>query len=110
VEQKISHFRPHKTQWEALNFPTQFGAAICGSQSGKTTVGAVWAGLRIQDELKTKKPRPGLIGAPTYKLLRQSTLQKFWEQFPNLQQYYRKQESVIELPYEVEGQIKKYPI
>jgi hypothetical protein len=70
----------------------------------------VWAGLRIQDELKTKKPRPGLIGAPTYKLLRQSTLQKFWEQFPNLQQYYRKQESVIELPYEVEGQIKKYPI
>lgn len=92
-------FNPHPIQYKALNFDTQFGAAICGSQSGKTTVGAVWAGMQIQREISSKKPRPGLIGAPTYKILRQSTLQKFWEQFPNLQQYYKKQENVIEVPY-----------
>jgi len=114
----MSVFNPHKVQWEALNFDnpkfkdsTQFGAAICGSQSGKTTVGAVWAGLKIQYEMGRKDPRPGLIGAPTYKILRQSTLQKFWEQFPNLQQYYRKQENVIEIPYEdSKGNLKMYPI
>lgn len=116
-------FDPHPIQWEALNFdnkefcekkgeePTQFGAAICGSQSGKTTIGAVWTGLKIQEEMSKPTPRPGLIGAPTYKILRQSTLQKFWEQFPNLQQYYRKQENIIEIPYQdKKGDVKVYPI
>ena len=110
-EQRILEFKPHPVQWEALNFKTQFGAAICGSQSGKTTVGAVWTGMNIQREMERKDPRPGLIGAPTYKVLRQSTLQKFWEQFPNLQQYYRKQENVIEIPYQdSKGNNKTYPI
>jgi hypothetical protein len=110
-EQKVVNFSPHPTQWEALNFKTQFGAAICGSQSGKTTVGAVWAGLEIQREMARDDPRPGLIGAPTYKVLRQSTLQKFWEQFPNLQQYFKKQESTIEIPYQnKKGENKIYSI
>lgn len=104
MSQEVTTFDPHPVQWEALNFKTQFGAAICGSQSGKTTVGAVWAGLRTQEEIqrafsKKDKPRPGLIGAPTYKILSQSTLIKFWEQFPHLQKYYKRQESVIEIPY-----------
>jgi len=104
-------FKPHPVQWEALNFDTQFAAAICGSQSGKTTVGAVWAGLRIQEEMKSAKPRPGLIGAPTYKILNQSTLQKFWEQFPHLQQYHKRQESVIEIPYQnKKGEQKVYSV
>lgn len=108
---KVVEFNPHPIQWDALNFPTQFGAAICGSQSGKTTVGAVWSGLRIQDEMNRPDPRPGLIGAPTYKVMRQSTLQKFWEQFPNLQQYHKRQESVIEIPYQTKkGENKVYPI
>lgn len=109
-EQKPVIFTPHPEQWKALNFETQFGAAICGSQSGKTTVGAVWAGLRIQDEMQRADPRPGLIGAPTYKVLRQSTLQKFFEQFPNLQQYHKRQESVIEIPYTYKKQNKVYSI
>jgi hypothetical protein len=108
---EASVFNPHPVQWEALNFKTQFGAAICGSQSGKTTVGAVWAGLRIQEEMARAVPRPGLIGAPTYKVMRQSTLQKFFEQFPQLQQYHKRQESVIEIPYQdKKGQNKIYSI
>lgn len=107
----MEQFNPHPKQWEALNFPTQFGAAICGSQSGKTTVGAVWAGLRIQEQLMESKPKPGLIGAPTYKVMRQSTLQKFFEQFPNLQQYHKRQEAVIEIPYhDKKGNLQIYPI
>lgn len=104
-------FQPHPEQWKALNFTTQFAAAICGSQSGKTTVGAVWAGQKFLEEIKRKEPRPGLIGAPTYKILRQSTLQKLWQQFPNLQQYYRKQDQVIEIPYkDAKDETKVYPI
>jgi hypothetical protein len=104
-------FKPHPVQWQALRFKTQFAAAICGSQSGKTTVGAVWAGMRIQEQLNSKKPMPGLIGAPTYKIMNQSTLQKFWEQFPHLQQYHKRQESVIEVPYtNKKGENKIYPI
>lgn len=111
MPENVSIFDPHPAQWEALNFPTQFGAAICGSQSGKTTVGAVWSGLRLQEEMAAEKPRPGLIGAPTYKVLRQSTLQKFWEQFPSLQQYHKRQESVIEIPYQDKaGRPQVYPI
>lgn len=107
----IIEFNPHPKQWEALNFKTQFGAAICGSQSGKTTVGAVWAGQRIQEEMAKPHPRPGLIGAPTYKVMRQSTLQKFFEQFPNLQQFHKRQESVIEIPYQdKQGRMQFYPI
>lgn len=110
-KQKVTHFKPHPTQWKALNFETQFGAAICGSQSGKTTIGAVWSGLRLQEELQRPDPRPGLIGAPTYKVMRQSTLQKFFEQFPQLQQYHKRQESVIEVPYtDRKGNNKIYPI
>jgi len=96
---QIKKFEPHPAQWDAFNFKTQFGACICGSQSGKTTVGAYRAYQWINDELQKDVPRPGLIGAPTYKILQQSTLFKFWEQFPWLRQYYKKQENIIDIPY-----------
>lgn len=61
-------------------------------------MGAYWAANQIGEEWKKDKPRPGLIGAPTYKILQQSTLQKFFEEFPTYRQFYKKQENVIEIP------------
>jgi phage terminase large subunit len=39
-----------------------------------------------------------LIAAPTYKILQQSTLQKFFLEFPQYRQYYRSGDSVIDHP------------
>jgi phage terminase large subunit len=81
-------------QYDAFNFTTQFGAAIAGVQSGKTFMGALWAGKKI-NEFPTKD---GIIAAPTYKILQQSTLQKFFASFPTLRRYYKESKGVIELP------------
>jgi PBSX family phage terminase large subunit len=81
-------------QFEAFNFKTQFGAAKAGVQSGKTFLGSVWAGKKIQEFSKGV----GIIGAPTYKILQQSTLPKFFQNFPQLRKYYKESKGVIELP------------
>lgn len=83
-----------KQQWEAFNFKTQFGAAIGGVQSGKTFLGSVWAGKKINEF----PDKDGAIIAPTYKILQQSTLVKFFSQFPQLRKYYKEQKGVVELP------------
>ena len=44
IKEKIVKLFP--TQFNAINFNTQFGAVIAGVQSGKTFVGAHWAGKR----------------------------------------------------------------
>ena len=81
-------------QFEALNFTTQFAAVVCGVQSGKTFVGCHWAGKKI-----TEFPeKVGAILAPTYKILQQSTLPKFFEIFPELRKYYKSQKGEINLP------------
>lgn len=81
-------------QFDAFNFQTQFGAAIAGVQSGKTFLGAHWAGNKI-----TKFPdKNGLICAPTYKILQHSTLDKFFQVWPELRKYYKEQKGIIELP------------
>jgi len=105
----------HPKQYEAFNFTTQFCAAISGVQGGKTFVGSYWAANNIL-EGQTQKESFGLICAPTYKILQQSTLPKFFAEFPQFSKYYKKQENVIELspthktyvrsmdnPYGVEG-------
>ena len=83
-------------QYEAYHFTTQFGACIAGVQSGKTFVGSLWAGKKTQ-EFKGKKGI-GVIVAPTYKILQQSTLVKLWHNFPHLKRFYKKSDGVIELP------------
>lgn len=90
----------HKKQFEAFSFKTQFGAAVAGVQSGKTFLGCYWAANNI-NTIKGD----GLIGAPTYKILQQSTLQKFFQEFPQYRQFYKKQESVIDIPRE-DGTVK----
>lgn len=60
-----------------------------GVQSGKTTFGAFW----IQNESDKCGVGDYLIIAPTYKILRQSTLQKFLEMFPKGRGQHNKAES-----------------
>jgi phage terminase large subunit len=81
-------------QYDAFNFSTQFGAAIAGVQSGKTYLGAHWAGKKMCD-YPTKN---GMIVAPTYKILQAATLNKLWEVFPELRKYYKEQKGEISLP------------
>jgi len=81
-------------QYEAINFSTQFGAAVSGVQSGKTFLGAHWAGKKIA-EFPDKN---GIIVAPTYKILNAATLKKFFDVFPELRSYYKEQKGEINLP------------
>jgi PBSX family phage terminase large subunit len=94
AEQIIKEINLFPAQYDAFNFETQFGAAVGGVQSGKTFVGSLWAGKKIEEFPKEH----GAIIAPTYKILQQSTLEKFFNQFPNLRKYYKEQKGVIELP------------
>lgn len=84
----------HPAQWRAFNTKSRYTAVICGVQSGKTFLGAVWAQKKIDEKPKGT----GLIAAPTYKILQQSTLRKFFEIFPEWQRYYRQQQGDILFP------------
>lgn len=81
-------------QFDAYNFTTQFGAICAGVQSGKTFTGSLWAGRKMQEFPKGS----GIIGAPTYKILNQSTLIKFFSFFPTLRGSYKEQKGEIKLP------------
>lgn len=81
-------------QFDALNFKTQFCAVVCGVQSGKTFLGCYWTAKKIQEFPKSV----GAIIAPTYKILQQSTLPKFFLEFPQLRRYYKSQKGQINLP------------
>lgn len=83
----------HPSQFDAFDFSTQFCAAIAGVRGGKTYVGSVWAGNKIQTSEGN-----GLITAPDYKTLRDATLDTFFKIFPEYRKFYKEQKSVIELP------------
>lgn len=83
-----------KAQFDAFNFTTQFAAAVAGVQSGKTFLGAHWAGKKMM-EFPTGN---GIIVAPTYKILQAATMRKLFEVFPELQFCYKEQKGQIELP------------
>src|SRR5882762_471408 len=90
-EKRIELF---KQQFAAFNFKSQFGAAIAGVQSGKTFLGSVWCAKKIQEF----PDGTGIIGAPTYKILQQSTLPKFFQNFPMMRKFYKEQKGEITLP------------
>lgn len=79
-------------QFEALQFKTQFGLVCAGSQGGKSFCGACWSAKKIEE-----KKGVGAIIAPSYKILQQSTLQKFFGLFPQFRKYHKEQKGVIEL-------------
>lgn len=92
TEDKIIELHPK--QMKAFNFSKRYAAVVCGVQSGKTYLGSIWANKKITEFPKGN----GLISAPTYKILNQSTLQKFFSLSPEWLKYYSKQESVIKMP------------
>ncbi len=81
-------------QWDAFHSKKQFIGVCCGSQSGKTYLGALWS-LRKMGEFPDNV---GLISAPTYKILQQSTLEKFFSVYPRLRKYYKQQREEIVIP------------
>lgn len=83
-----------KTQFELINFKTQFGCVVAGVQSGKTFTGVYWAGKKIMEFPKGA----GLICAPTHNILRAATLKKFFDVFPQLRAHFKEQKGEIHLP------------
>jgi phage terminase large subunit len=81
-------------QFDAFNFETQFGAAVAGVQSGKTFLGAHWAGRKMNEF----PDKTGLIVAPINNILRAATLKKLFEVFPQLRAYYKEHKGEIVLP------------
>jgi len=90
-EKTVKFFGP---QYDCFNFKTQFGAAVAGVQSGKTFLGAYWAGKKITEFPKSS----GAIIAPTYNILRAATLKKFFDVFPQLRSHFKEQKGEIHLP------------
>ncbi len=84
----------HQWQDKIIFAPQRFKALVAGLQSGKTTGGAVWA--RIQFDAYPQDT--GLICSPTYKILSQSTLPKFFELNPDLKKFYKKGDNEILIP------------
>ena len=84
----------HKFQDESIFAKERFIALVAGLQSGKTVAGSVWS--RIQFDAYPLDS--GLIAAPTYKILTQSTLPKFFELNPDLKRYYKKGDNEISIP------------
>ena len=77
-------FTPHTYQAKVLQSKARFIAAVTGVQGGKTTCGAVWMIREIKENFDSGKRCDWLIGAPTVKILQQSTIPKFKEFFSRL--------------------------
>ena len=74
----ITQIRLHEWQVKAWESKKRFLFFCAGVQSGKTTFGSVW----IINEGERCGSGDYLIIAPTYKILQQSTMQKFQEIVP----------------------------
>jgi PBSX family phage terminase large subunit len=93
-EAGTKRIRLFKEQSEAFKSDKQFIIVVCGSQSGKTFLGSCWAYRNL-----TRFPdKNGLISAPTYKVLQQSTMDKFFSMHPWMRQFYKEQKQEIVLP------------
>jgi len=86
----------HKYQAKVLRSKKRFILVLAGVQSGKTIIGSLW--LLNETSRNSDKQYNYLLCAPTFRLLAQSTLKKFFEICPDLYQFYKKQDSVIEVP------------
>jgi len=84
----------HKYQDQALFADNRFIAIISGIQGGKTFAGCVWSRMQFDQYAHDD----GMIAAPTYKILQQSTLPKFFSINRDLKKYYKKGDSHIDVP------------
>ncbi len=72
------NFGDHQHQVKALSSYKRFILILSGVQGGKSEVGAKWIKDRIMNHWNDEGDY--LVAAPTYKILQQSTLDKFLEQ------------------------------
>ena len=86
-------FDLHSYQTTAFISKAQIIILTSGIQGGKTTVGALWAG-QSAFEIKDKTPHNIIIVAPTYKILSQATLPKFFSIYGNFG-VYKKMDSIF---------------
>ncbi|HOK34694.1 MAG TPA: terminase family protein [Candidatus Paceibacterota bacterium] len=84
----------HPKQYEAFIDEKPYVVCIAAFQSGKSFLGSIWSAKKISDF----PDKNGVIAAPTYKILNQSTLEKFFQLFPQYRKYYKQQQSILELP------------
>jgi len=87
----ITQIELHEWQVKAWQSKKRFIMFCAGVQSGKTTFGSVW----IINEGEEKGEGDYLIIAPTYKILQQSTMQKFQEIVPKGWGTFNKAESTF---------------
>jgi PBSX family phage terminase large subunit len=92
--EEILRINLHPFQSKAFFSKARFILLQAGLQSGKTLCGVVWA----RTQYDTYEKLDGLICAPTYKILSQSTLPKFFEINKDLKKFYKKGDSTIEVP------------
>lgn len=95
----MSAFSPHKYQQLVLDETARFVLAIAGAQGGKTTVGAIWLLLLIQQNYAAGKRGDYLLCAPTVKILNQSTMVKFLSLFPRDWGEWKEQKQCFELAW-----------
>jgi PBSX family phage terminase large subunit len=85
---------PHEYQKRVLLSKKRFVVAIAGIQGGKTLCGVLW----LIQEIKKNPRGTFLVGAPSFKILNQSTLEKIFELMPEgVWGSYNKMEQVYRL-------------
>lgn len=85
-------FTPKQAQ--IFDAQERFILVVTGIQGGKTYTGANWA----EEKMHQFPSDDGMITAPTYKVLDQATLPKFFTEFPWYRQFYKKGDQAIDLP------------
>jgi len=84
----------HPAQYDFYNSPARFKAAISGLQSGKTFCLCYW----LRKKMYEFPTGTGLVVAPSYKLLAQAFVPKFFSLFPQFRSWYKENRGVMELP------------
>jgi PBSX family phage terminase large subunit len=105
-EQEVKSFSPGPGQARVFTTPKRFKFAMGGKRGGKTTVGCYWAAQemvkmrhrRMTSGEEMMVPPKGLIAAPTFDQLMQSTIAKFFEEFPHMKRYFREYKKQFDVP------------
>lgn len=91
----MKEYTLHPNQYNAICSDKRFVLCISGIQGGKTYLGTIW----LLNEIANHWNDDFMIAAPTYKILQQSTLKKFFELVPDDWGEYKKQENVFKLKH-----------
>lgn len=90
----------HSGQQQVIDSLARFIAVVCGVQSGKTTLGAIWLCNEIWQAHQKGRHGDWLIAAPTAKILDQSTAPKFKGIVPADWVVWKEGKQYFELPWQ----------